>query len=181
MYHILFYYLDDIIRCTKRKDRVMFDYIHNREIDKSIKYLDQIEDLNETYIAGQTYINCAVEHNEYILTKKMLDMGANPNIVTDTWCCPLVNAIKNKNSHMVNLLLDYGVNLDILYLFFDRLVDYGDEDLLIRYLDGCSYVTLVNLLGWELVPDLINERIYIIRDSLPVDNLCWNLINSYIY
>ena len=182
---ILLYYLEDIKKCFNKKEITMFEYIHNNDIEQALDFLNTIDNINFQYIGGQTIINSAVENNQYEITKKALENGANPNILTDIWCCPLVNAISRKNKKIVDLLLDYNVNVDIMYFFFDRLIEYNDKDLILFFLDKCTYEQLKHLKN--IYPEstkIINSKILeiteIVNNKVKNDIGLWGRVSDFL-
>ena len=143
---LLLFYLNSIEKSINRKESKMFNFIADNDVNGVLEFLETVDDINMDFIAGQTFINSATEHDQYVITKALLEKGANPNILTDTWCCPLVNAVCRKNRAMVELLLKYDAKINILYLFFDKLIEYQDENLMDRFLNDCSYEQLNHLM-----------------------------------
>lgn len=82
------------------------------------------KNINEKYLFGNCYIQAAVEYNNERIVDFLLNMGAIPDVFTRNNCCPLISAVKHKNENIVNMLIDYNTNLQILYFFQIDLIGY---------------------------------------------------------
>ena len=137
-----------------------FGLISNNETQQVIEQLKNIPDINERSYLGNTLINCSTEYDDYEITKKLLEQGADPNVMTENWCCPLANAVIQKNRMMVQLLLQFGAKMHILYFYIDNLIEYDliypDDNLLALFLDNCNFSMLKELLiKYPLISDQI--------------------------
>lgn len=183
---------------TNNNKSIMFQWIASGETKKVLEFLDNIEtendklmkSINEKLFLGNTFLNCATEYSNYDVTKRLLELGANPNMITDTWCCPLVNAVVHKDRKMVDLLLEYGAKLNVLFFFFDRLVDYNDPQLMDRFLGCCTLEQLKKLdLYYPNFTQQILDKKFKIRETvfkyyttkLQVDDInYWNIVEEFI-
>lgn len=137
-----------------------FGLISNQETQQVIEQLKNIPDVNErSFYYGNTLINCSTEYDDYQVTKELLEKGADPNVMTENWCCPLANAVIQKNRQMVKLLLNFGAKLHILYFYIENLIEYNliypEDNLLQLFLDGCNFSMLKELL--IKYPNIVNN------------------------
>ena len=176
---------DKIESLIDRKEIKMFDYISQHNTKEALQLLETIEDLNEQFLLGNTFLNCSTFYNEYEITKELLRRGADVNIITDTFCFPLLNAIEQKCKPIVDLLLEYNANTSILYLFINKLIQYTEthgDYLLKLVLSRCTLHELKNV--EKHYPGIdVTEYKKTFKDSivsLPNNNFIWEQIQSYI-
>lgn len=153
-----------------------------------IEFLESIENVNDTFVAGNTYLNCATEYNNLRAVRVLLDKGANPNAITDNWTCPLSNAVGNNNREMVELLIAYGANVNVLFYYINELYNYEHPGLMEMFLRSCSCGQLLSLQRRYPYIDQTEEYIQQIKgdtmgyinkmnmDSEPI----WGMIAEYL-
>jgi ankyrin repeat protein len=188
LYRTIICDLDVVQEYMKRKERPLFNFIIDGDSEGALSFLDTIDDVNQTWIAGQTFVNCSTENNNYQVTRRLLEMGADPDFITDICSCPLVNAIKNGNVDMVEVLLEYNADIGVFYFFFDSLVEYGDSKLTGDFLAGCSLEQLLSLRSshelnqecTDLLDPIVNEIRDNITSQIPVDIYIWEQLLPYI-
>lgn len=101
----------------------------------SIHIIERLEDVNENFFMDNTYIQAATEFNRFEIAKILLERGADPNVITTNFICPLSNAVMHRNSEMVDELIKHGASIYFLIFFLDDVSDYGDEKLTMRVID----------------------------------------------
>lgn len=114
----------------KKSKRLLFYSIVNNAVQCGKLIIGHINNVNESFFMENCYIQASTEYNSLKITKELLSRGADPNIVTSNYCCPIVNAVKNKNVEMVKLLRQYKASIDILTYFYNELLEYPDTELI---------------------------------------------------
>ena len=79
--------------------------------------LSNKQHVNDRYLLGTTFMQSAVDRNNKQIVKFLLKNGACPNSLTQTWCCPILSAVKSKNEDIVKLLIDHNADIEILLFF----------------------------------------------------------------
>ena len=121
--------------CKKKIKRIFFYSIIRNAIQCAPILLTHIKNINELFFLDNCYIQAATEYNRLEITKIILQEGADPNIVTTNQCCPIGNAVRNKNIAMVNLLRQHGASIDVLIYFDYDLQRYPDVSLIKDVID----------------------------------------------
>lgn len=114
----------------KKTKRLLFYSITKNAVQCGKLIIEHITNINESFFMENCYIQASTEYNSLEITKILLSKGADPNIITSNYCCPIVNAVKNKNIEMVQLLRQYNASIDILTYFYNVLLEYPDTSLL---------------------------------------------------
>lgn len=92
--------------------------------DKCCKFLiDNVEDVNKTFIMGNTFLQTSTEFNNFLITYYLLEKGANPNTVTKNGMSPLLNSINNVNLNIYFSLIEFGADNRILIRDFDCVLE----------------------------------------------------------
>lgn len=155
-----------------------------------VKYIESIPQgsVNQRFIADNTYLNCATEYNNLRATKLLLELGADPNVITGNLTCPLSNAVGNNNRQMVDLLLEHGANINYLFYYINELYNYEHPGLMELFLRSCSCGQLLSLQRRYPYIDQTDEYIQQIKgdimgyinkqniDSEPI----WGMIAEYL-
>lgn len=157
--------------CKRKVKRIFFYSIIRNAIQCAPILLKHIKNINERFFLDNCYIQAATEYNRLELTEAILKEGADPNIVTTNYCCPISNAVKNQNIAMVNLLRQYGASIDVLVYFYDDLQRYPDLSLIKEVIDTMK---IEELYAAKKYTDNDNILQYIIEKEKEV----WKPIND---
>lgn len=80
---------------------------------KIIELIKPDLNINNRDIEGWTALKWASYCKNYMVTLKLLDIGADPNIADDKGCTALMEACWNGDAKMVQLLLKYGADTNL--------------------------------------------------------------------
>lgn len=185
---------DETAICEKI-DKQGNDFFSKIEITDTIDFINNHKScINECYLFDMTYIQKAVELDNYEVVDHLLKNGANPNVFTTTGNCPIASAVYNKNYKMVDLLLKHDANPAQLIFFSEYLENYmmcfpcsGLLDAFISQLtlENIKYVELNNLFDTEINYLIKHHKNYILNDvcdkfSKIENSFIIDLIESYI-
>lgn len=135
---VFYFYLTSIFSQTLNEDFLVAVY-ENNEV-KIFDLMRKGADVNTISIKGISPIMYSVQNGNYLITKKLLDAGANPNYQSKHSPPALINAIINNDTALVYLLLEYGADPNI--------IENTEKKYPILYaIDRNNYV-LVDLLFW---------------------------------
>lgn len=177
-------YSSELEKLINSKEGEAMRMLYNGETQKVLEFLECVPDISGSdFLFNNTYINCATENDDYEVTRYCLERGADPNVVTDTWCCPLVNAVVRKNRKMVELLLDHGARVNVLYFFIDRLLDYGDKNLIDVFIKSCNIdqLKVIQRLYPELVSEVDSQINDIMKDTFGYSKIMSNVDTNDIW
>ncbi len=113
--------------------------LHPEEINQQVQRPKRFASVNSSanidfsgYNIGDTPLHAAVEMNKLAVVKKLLSVGANPNIENTEGDTPIYQAIKSMNPLMVEELLKAGAKVNIQNHDFDTpmmvATDIADEN-----------------------------------------------------
>lgn len=92
------------------------------------RLLEEGADINGQNENGWTALKQAVVNNEQAAAQFLLEAGAKPNIPSfDKKTCPIHNAVRNKNTELVGLLLRHGARVDVIDADGKLPLDYANE------------------------------------------------------
>lgn len=156
------------------------DRVNKKEKKEEGEIKENKEDINKVDSMGCTLLYWAVRDNNLGEVKRLLELGADPNIVDYVNYAPLYEAVFNQNKEMVRLLLSNGAevyccderknpifmsyNQELMYIILTHLADSGKKDL-----DGLSPIHWACRDGrLSLVKYILDKDSSLINDS---DNL----------
>jgi ankyrin repeat protein len=84
-----------------------------------------MKNVNEQKLGNRTDLFEAVAYDKIRITKKLLNMGADPNIPDINGTTPLMNAASVNNKEMVDLLLSYNAKPHVKDNFGDDAASYA--------------------------------------------------------
>lgn len=175
--YLFMIYLSELEKYSNTKERLMFEHISKGDIDNVLDFLNDV-DVNRSYVGGNTLLNCSVEYDNYLVTKKLLEKGANPNMLTDNWCCPIVYSIKRKDIKLTNLLRQYGAGLSIMIFFLDDIFEYPDHKIILEFLSGCKIEQLKQISKDFDIQSFLDENVSLSK-KIGCDDV-WQEIYKYI-
>jgi ankyrin repeat protein len=70
--------------------------------------------VNKNYKNQLTPLIYSIANNDTEFTKKLLDKGADPNLVPAQQNAPLMQAVVNNNKEIINLLLEYNADINLI-------------------------------------------------------------------
>ncbi len=87
------------------------------DIDEIRQKMAVEQRLNSLDAQGRTRLHQAVDENDITKIKRLIEQGANVNIVGDQFwgMTPLINAIANDQTEIVQLLIENGANTNVLW------------------------------------------------------------------
>lgn len=146
-------------KCRKIIKRLIFFSLFEKKTESCILLLQEISNINEKFFMDNCYIQASTEFNNLEVTKYLLEKGAEPNVITTNFMCPIVNAIRHKNDEMVNLLLDYNTYVDILIFVPDDLAKYNNIELTKKVIDCMNICQLYKFNNNNpIINNYIDER-----------------------
>lgn len=100
------------------RDELFFKIGHDPDDDLLWESVRKVTDPNKADDSGLTYLHVAAMNYKVGAAEILLKMGANPNSFDKRGNTPLMYAVGKKNPNlvkMVQVLLDHGANLDLMY------------------------------------------------------------------
>lgn len=101
----------------KAGEELLFLLFNNKRDDEVYQYLENNLNCDVTLIdsVGNTALKYATNRGYLKTSKKLLELGADPNKKNFHDADNLYYPIKDKNIELIKLLLEYGANINFLY------------------------------------------------------------------
>lgn len=142
------YLLHKSLRYRNIKDKHLNDLIvygircHRND---AVKYLLNIHSNVHTLLQFNcTFIHYATFFNNYEITEYLLDkFNVTPNVCNARFHYPLGNALHNKYTNLIDLLLRYNANTFFLCFKIEETLTFGHESLILKLLHSLQIEHLV--------------------------------------